>query len=260
MNAPSPVIVHHTVDGPVDAPVVVLSNSLGTDHTMWDPQVEALARTHRVVRYDTRGHGRSPAPDGPYSIDDLAADVLALLDRLGVERASFCGLSLGGMTGMALGRVAPERFDRFVLLCTAAKLGPPAAWRDRAALVRAKGTDAVTDGTVGRWFTPAFVQERPEVVEQFVTNLRACADEGYAACCEAIVGLDELDSLAAVTQPTLVIAGADDPATPPEHAEAIVERMPDARLAVVERAAHIANVERPDEVTALVVEHLGAAS
>lgn len=255
-----PVAVHHRIDGPADAPVVVCSSSLGTDHTMWEPQLDALARSFRVVRYDTRGHGASPAPPGPYTIDELAGDVIGLLDRLGIGRASFCGLSLGGMTGMALARLAPERFDRLVLVCTSARLGPPEAWYERASLVRAKGTDAVTGGIVGRWFTPAFVEARPDVVERFVADLRACSDEGYASCCEAIAVLDELDALRSVTHPTLVIAGADDPATPPDHAEAIVDAMANARLAVVDGAAHIANVERPDEVTRLVADHLGATS
>lgn len=256
------VAVHHVVDAsldlPEDAPVVVLSNSLGTTHTMWDPQVPALGEHFRVVRYDTRGHGSSPVPQGPCSIDDLADDLLALLDRLGVERAHVVGLSLGGMTAMRLAARHPERVDRLVVLCTSALLGPAQGWLDRAATVRAEGTGAVADAVVTRWYTPAFAAAHPERVEAAKAMVASVAPEGYAACCEAIAEMDLTADLPDITAPTLAIAGADDPATPPEHLERIAGAVKAGRLLVVPQAAHLASQEQPDVVTQAVLEHLTA--
>ena len=255
-RAAGPVDVHHVVTGPEDAPVVVLSNSLGSTYAMWDAQADALAERFRVVRYDTRGHGRSPVPDGPYDIDDLADDLVALLDRLGVERAHVVGLSLGGMTAMRLAARDPERVDRLVVLCTGARLEPSTGWTDRAATVRAHGTVAVAAAVVERWFTPAFLDAHPSVrkeAEQMVADTPA---EGYAGCCEVIAAMDLRPDLPRITSPTLAIAGADDPATPPPHLEAIADAVADGRVLVVPDSAHLANAEQPATITPAIIDHL----
>ena len=251
-------IVHHVVTGPADAPALVLSNSLGADLRMWDPQADALAERFRLVRYDTRGHGGSPVPDGPYSIEHVGQDALALLDHLGIERAHWAGLSLGGMTGLWLAVNAPERLDRLVLLCTSAQLGPAETWRERAETVRAQGTEAVAEAGVGRWLTERFRDEHPDTAAWLRDMIAATPDAGYAAGCAVIEHMDLTAGLASIPAPTLVIAGAQDPATPPEHAERIVAAIPDARLEVLDPAAHLANVEQPDAVTRLILEHLEA--
>ena len=249
--------VHYTVDGPPDAPVVVLAGSLGSTLAMWDPQVPALASRFRVIRYDHRGHGLSSAPAGPYELADLAADVLGLLDRLGIERAHVVGLSLGGMVATWLAAHAPERVDRAALLCTSAQLGPPELWATRAATVRAaRDTGAVADAVVARWFTPGFAAREPARVAEARAMIASTHPDGYAECCGVIERMDLTADLAAVTAPTLVIAGADDAATPVEHAERIVAGIRGARLAVVADAAHVANLEQPDAVTALLLDHL----
>ncbi|MFI5622826.1 3-oxoadipate enol-lactonase [Nocardioides sp. NPDC051685] len=253
MNA---VDVHHVVSGRTDGPIIVLSNSLGATHAMWDENLAELERYFRVVRYDTRGHGASPVPPGPYTIDDLADDVVALLDRLDAERAHFVGLSLGGMTGMRVAARNPERIDRLVLLCTGARLAPSSAWHDRAATVRARGTEAVAEAVVARWFTPEFLEANPEVkatCEAMVADTRAA---GYAGCCEVIAAMDLRADLPAITAPTLAIAGADDPATPPPHLEAIADAVEDGRLLVVPDSAHLANAQQPGTITPAIIDHL----
>ncbi|MFC0529670.1 3-oxoadipate enol-lactonase [Phytohabitans kaempferiae] len=245
------------VDGPAGAPVVVLANSLGTTVDMWEPQLPALTEHFRVVRFDTRGHGRSPVPPGPYTIGDLGGDVLALLDELGVARAHFCGLSLGGMVGMWLAAYAPERIDRLVLCCTSARPGAPESWAHRAATVRAEGTGAIADLVVSRWLTPAYAAGEPELVARLRGMLAATPAQGYAACCGVIEGLDLTAALPRICAPTLVLHGADDPAFPPAHGADIAAAVPGARLTLVRDAAHLANVEQVDVVTALIVDHLG---
>ena len=248
--------LHHRIEGPENAPVLVMANSLGTTLEMWDSQAPVFREHFRLVRYDHRGHGGSPVPPGPYTIDDLGRDVLALMDRLGVERFSFCGLSIGGLVGMWLASEAPERVEKLVLCCTSARFDPPDTWEARAKTVRADGVGAIADAVLERWFTPAFREERPEVVEWAGGVLRNTSPEGYAGCCEAIKDADLGPGLGRISAQTLVIAGAEDPAAPVEKAEIIRSGIPDSRLAVVERAAHIANVERPDEVTAEILDHL----
>jgi 3-oxoadipate enol-lactonase len=252
----SAVAVHHVVTGPEEAPVVVLSNSLGSTTTMWDAQADALAEHFRVVRYDTRGHGASPVPAGPYDIDDLADDVVALLDTLGVEKAHVVGLSLGGMTGMRLAARNPERVDRLVVLCTGAKLDPSSAWHDRAATVRAGGSGAVAEAVVSRWFTAPYLEAHPDTRTACEAVVAATPAEGYASCCEVIATMDLRADLARIEAPTLAIAGADDPATPPPHLEAIAEGVPDGRLLVVPDSAHLANAQQPDTITPAIIAHL----
>jgi 3-oxoadipate enol-lactonase len=254
------VIVHHVVDGPATSPPLVLSNSLGTTLEMWDPQVPSLAERFQVIRYDRRGHGRSPVPPGPYSIADLGADVVALLDELGLERVSFCGLSIGGAVGMWLASEAPERIDRLVLCCTQPAFPPPEQWAERAAAVRAGGVAVVAEAVLERWFTPAFHAARPDVVERFRTMLVETPAEGYAACCEAIGALDLRPGLARIAAPTLVVTGEHDPVASPASGEALAAAIPGARHAVVPGAAHIANAEQPVAFTAALLEHLSPSS
>jgi 3-oxoadipate enol-lactonase len=244
-------VIHFIVDGPPDTPTLLLGGSLGSSTDMWLPQVPRLARRLRVVRFDHRGHGRSPVPPGPYTVDDLGGDVVELLDHLGVERVHYAGLSLGGMVGLWLAAHVPDRVDRLVLLCTGAHLPPPSGWLERAAAVRAHGVAAVADAVLARWFTPAFTG-----AAAYRRMLVATPPEGYAACCEAIATLDLRPVLGAVRAPTLVIAGEADPATPPHLGAEIAAGVPGARLAVVAGAAHLANVERAEDVTTLIADHL----
>jgi 3-oxoadipate enol-lactonase len=189
---------------------------------------------------------------------DLSLDVVRVLDWLGIERASFCGLSVGGMTGMWLAAEAPERVERLVLLCTSALLGPKGVWDDRIATATGRGMAALVDGVIERWFTPAFRSENPKVVEKMATTLRETDPQGYASCCAAIRDMDLRDRLPSIEAPTLVVSGAEDPASPPGNGRLIRDAIPGARFEVVPDAAHIANVERPEEITQLILNHLEA--
>jgi 3-oxoadipate enol-lactonase len=255
------VAVHHVVNAhpglAPDAPAVVLSNSLGTTHRMWDQKIDSLSRHLRVVRHDTRGHGYSPAPAGPYSIDDLTDDLLALLDALSLERVHLVGLSLGGMTAMRAAIREPQRIDRVVVLCTSARLATASAWLERAATVRAEGSPAVADAVVARWYTPRWRQTRRAEAAAAADAVAATPAEGYAACCGAIASMDQEADLPSLTAPLLAIAGADDPATPPSHLKTIADRVQNGQLLVVPDAAHLANDEQPEAVTSAIVGHLG---
>jgi 3-oxoadipate enol-lactonase len=253
-------ILNHVLDGADGAPPLLLGPSLGTAVAMWDPNIVAFAERFRVVRFDHRGEGASPSPAGPYEIADLGRDVLELLDSLGIERTSYAGVSIGGMVGMWLAVNAPERIDRLVLICTAAYLGPPSRWAERAAAVRAAGsTEAIADGVVDGWLTPEFAAARPEVRAWLRGMLVASPPDGYVECCGALERMDQRGDLPRISAPTLVIAGARDPATPPDIARVIAGGVPGARLEVVDDAAHLANVQHPDAVNALILEHLEEA-
>lgn len=255
-----PVELHHTIDGPADGPVLLLGSSLGATGAMWEPQVAALASRWRIVRFDHRGHGGSPVPPGPYSLNDLGGDVLALIERLGVERVSYAGLSLGGMVGQWLAIHAAHRLDRAVLMCTSAHI-PGDAYAQRAETVRRAGSPAaVADSVVERWFTPSWAREHPAVVARHRAMIASIPAEGYAGCAEAIAALDLRAQLPAIRVPTLVIGARQDPALPPEHSEAIAAAIPGARLEILDPGAHLVNVERPQEVTRLMLEHLDHAS
>ena len=250
--------VDYTLDGPQDAPVVVLSNSLGATRGMWDPQVPALAERFRVLTYDTRGHGTSPAPAGPYSIDDLVDDVVALLDRLGVQRAHLAGVSLGGMTGMRLAAREPGRVQRLAVLCSSAKPDPQ-GFLDRAVAVRSGGTAPLAPTIASRWLTPSYAADHPDLVARLESMIAGADDEGYAACCEAVGRLDLREDLGRITAPTLVISGAQDPALPPEHQRVIAEGIPGAELLTLDPAAHLANLEQALRVTGALLGHFDAA-
>ena len=248
--------VHHIVEGPEDGPVVVLLNSLGADISMWEPQAEVLKWHFRTVRLDTRGHGRSPVPPGPYTIEDLGGDAIALLDRLGIERASFCGVSLGGAIAMWLAVNFPQRVDRLTICFSAPHFGGPEPWFDRASLVRAAGVGAVADAVLDRWFTSAFRAERPDSYSELRAMLAATPPEGYAACCEAVAGIDLSGDLSGIGAPTLVISGAEDPATPPAQGRRIASAVSGAAFAEIPDAAHLGNLERPELVSSLLLAHL----
>ncbi|MGH2881895.1 MAG: 3-oxoadipate enol-lactonase [Solirubrobacteraceae bacterium] len=254
-----PVDLRHEFRGKRGSPGLVFTGSLGTDLTMWGPQAELLKPRFCTLRYDIRGHRSSPVPPGPYSIADLGGDLLALLDRLGIERASLCGLSIGGMISMWVAAHAPERVERLVLCCTSAQLGPPSAWHERAAIVRAEGVGAVADAVLGRWFTAGFAAANPDEVERLRGILTATPREGYAGCCEAIAQMDLTPDLPSIAAPTLVIAGEQDPSTPPEHGRRIADLIPGARFEVISPAAHLATVERPDLTTAMILRFLTEA-
>jgi 3-oxoadipate enol-lactonase len=250
--------VSWTSDGPEEAPVVLLSNSLGATRGMWDAQVPALAERYRVITYDTRGHGGSPAPAGPYTLDDLVDDVVALLDEVGAPRAHVVGLSLGGMTGMRLAAREPARVHRLAVLCTSAKT-EPAGFEERARAARAEGTASLAPAVVSRWLTPGYAAAHPHEVARLEAMVAGCDDEGYAACCEVVAHLDLRDDLARIAAPTLVVSGAEDPALPPEHQQAIAAGIPGAQLQSVSPAAHLANIEQPLQVTGALLGHLDAA-
>ena len=254
-----PIDVHHEVTGPADTQVVVLSGSLGSELAMWDRQLDAL-QGYRVVRYDLRGHGRSPVPDGPSTLADLGGDLVALLDRLEVERASLVGVSLGGMISLWTAAHHRDRVDRLVPSFTAAVMGPPESWRERAALVRAEGTGAVADAVIGRWFTPAFAEREPAFVRAMRDVIAGTPPDGYASCCHAIETMDLRDDLASITAPTLVLAGEADPSTPPAQGAAIAEGIAGARFRLLRDAAHLGNIEQPELYNAALVAHLEGGS
>lgn len=256
MTEQTTVELHHVLEGPEDAPVLVMANSLGTMLRMWDDQAPELRERFRLLRYDHRGHGGSPVPPGLYEIEDLGRDALALFDRLEIERFSFCGLSIGGMVGMWLASEAPERVERLVLCCTSALLGPRELWDERIRVATGQGMDALVDSVIVRWFTPEFFSSNPEAVEKAARMLRETNPEGYAGCCAAIRDMDLRSRLFAITAPTLVISGSEDPATPPEHGELIRDSIPGADFEVVPDASHLANIERPEVVTRAILEHL----
>lgn len=250
--------VSWTSDGPTDAPVVVLSNSLGATRGMWDAQVPALAERYRVLTYDTRGHGESPSPDGAWSLDDLVDDLVALLDEAGAARAHVVGLSLGGMTAMRLAARDPGRVHRLALLCTSAA-PDPGPYRERAQVVRRDGTASIAAAVVGRWVTPGFAAANPREVARLEGMVAGADDEGYARCCEVLASLDLRDDLGRISAPTLVVSGWQDLALPPAHQEAIAAGIEGADLQTFSPAAHLANVEQPLEVTGALLGHLDAA-
>lgn len=253
--------LHHVLDGPAEGSPLVLSSSLGTTHAMWEPQRVALSAEHRLIRYDHRGHGSSPVPPGDYSIEELGADAIALLDRLGVSATAWCGSSLGAMVGLWLAINAPARIERLIVICSSAHAPPPSRWLERAAAVRAAGsTAAVADAVLERWFTPNFAKASPEAVEPAAAMLRATPAEGYAGCCAVVAGLDLRAGLPRIAAPTLVISAAQDAALPPEHGRAIADAIPGSRFELIAQAAHLASIERADLINQLVAEYLAGAS
>ena len=250
--------LNYQLDGPQGAPVLVLSNSLGTDLGMWDTQIPAFAEHFQVLRYDTRGHGQSLVSEGPYSIEQLGHDVLALLDALHIEKAHFCGLSMGGLIGQWLGINAGSRLRSLVVCNTAAKIGEPAVWNPRIETVLREGQVAMValrDASIARWFTPEYAQANPDQAKRITDMLAATSPQGYAANCAAVRDADFRDQLGAIDVPTLVIAGTEDAVTPPSGGHFIQARVPGAQYAEF-YAAHLSNVQAGDAFSQRVLEFL----
>ncbi len=241
--------LHHRSDGDGDR-VVVLGGSLGSTLELWDPQIPALATRFRVVRYDHPGHGGSPLLETS-DVAAISREVIRLLDELELARVSYCGLSLGGAVGMRLALDAPDRIERLVLCSTSARFATPEFWQERADTVRGEGVQAVADVVLERWFTPAFGD-----VRRYREMLLSISPEGYARCCEAVRDWDVRGALGDVSAPTLAIVGADDPSTPPQELQAIVDEIPDARLLVLDDTRHLVNVERAQEFNDALLAHL----
>ena len=250
------ITVRYKVEG--NGPWVTLSHSLTTDLTMWNELAASLAPTFSVLRYDTRGHGGSSAPGGAYSFEQFVADVTGLLDALKVERTHFVGLSMGGMIGQYLALLAPQRVDKLVIASSTSRIPPEAAamWDQRIAQARAEGTGAMAEATLGRWFTPSFRAAHPEIMARITALIAATPVAGYVGCGEAIRRLDITGRLPAVTSPTLVVVGADDPGTPPAASEVIAAVIPGARLEVIPSASHLSCIEQPEIFNRLVTDFL----
>ena len=234
--------IHYSLTGPSSAPVLVLSNSLGANFSMWDPQLAAFSSRYRLLRYDTRGHGQSSAPPGPYSIELLAYDALQLLDYLDLDRVNFCGLSMGGQTAMWLALHLPERFHKLILCNTGAKIGTFESWNTRIDAVLARGVADVSAAVVGRWFTPDFALQNADVVASTKTMIESANPLGYASCCAALRDFDVRETVSSIALPTLVIAGSHDLATPPADGRFLAQKIPGARYVEL-HAAHLSNVE-----------------
>ncbi|HZZ51843.1 MAG TPA: 3-oxoadipate enol-lactonase [Pseudonocardia sp.] len=262
MGDRSPVRLHYVEEGPASGagrPPLLLVGSLGSALDMWDPQVPPFAGDRRVIRVDHRGHGESPVPAGPYSIAELAGDIVALLDSLELDQVDYAGLSLGGMIGQYLASEYPERIRRLALLATTSHFPDPQVWIDRIAVVSEGGTGSTAEGTVERWYTPAWAQANPKWVERTKEMIRDTSDVGYLGCCQAIRDWDHTHRLEAITAPTLVIAGTADPSTPPDpHGDTLAEHIPDVRYEKVQ-AAHLLSIEQAGEVNDLLTKHFAAS-
>jgi 3-oxoadipate enol-lactonase len=249
-----------SLEGPDGAPVVALGCSIGTNQGMWEPQAAVLGRHFRLLRFEMRGHGvpgaQSPAPPGPYTIAELATDVLGVLNEHDLDQVAYCGVSLGGMVGMWLAANAPERISRLALCCTSAYMPPASMWADRAAQARSGGMASLADQVVARWFTPVYREREPEAVATVVEMLKGTDPEGYAGCAEAIGLMDLRPVVPAITAPTLIIAATEDPSTPPWHGAQIARAVPGARLTVLRGTSHLANYQTPGQVTVELNEHL----
>ncbi|MFW5876432.1 MAG: 3-oxoadipate enol-lactonase [Myxococcota bacterium] len=246
------------LEGNEAGPVVVLSHSLGSHRGIWDPQVPVFGRHLRVLRYDTRGHGGSAVPLGPYRLDEMAEDVRGLLDALRIERAAFVGISMGGMIGQALALQHPDRLHALVLCDTTSEI-PEAArpmWEERIRVTREQGMEPHVEPTVQRWFTEPFRRAHPEVVDRVRGMIRDTDPEGYVACCHAIEELQLTERLAEIRVPTLVVAGAEDPATTPGVARGLHDRIEGSELSVLESASHLCNMEQPEAFNRAVGDFL----
>ncbi len=253
----TPVLLNHAVSGPQDGPALLLGPSLGTNLSMWEPQIAALSDRFRVVAFDHRGHGRSPVPPPPYTIADLGGDIVFLMDHLGIERASYAGISIGGMAGIWLAASAPSRLDRLVLMCTSAYAPPASRWLERVVAVRAAGTtEGIADAVVGRWFTPVWAQAHAELVAAHRAMIVATDPDGYCGACEALAAMDLRDALPQVSASTLVIGALEDLALPPDHQRLIADSIPAARLELIADAAHIVSAQHPETINRLIREHL----
>lgn len=246
------VTLNYQTFGDENKPALIFSNSLGTNYSMWQPQIDALQDDFFVICYDTRGHGQSSAPDHPYSIDELGQDVVDLLNHLQIKKANFCGISMGGLTGQWLAINKPEYFNIIIVSNTAAKIGNETAWQARADQVRNEGLQPIADTAASRWFTEGFIKSSPDIVKQMSENLAKGSPEGYANCCAALATADLREDLQKASVPMLVIAGMQDLVTTAADAKAIVAVAPNGELATID-ASHIANVEQPEAFTQLIL-------
>ncbi len=249
--------LHAAENGPADAPVLVLGPSLGTDTGLFDAQVGVFANSHRVIRYDLRGHGGSECVPGPCTMADLADDVLGLLQDLDVDRFSYAGVSIGGAIGQQLALTVPDRLEKLAIIASAARFADPPSWAVRAAQVREQGTEILVPSRTGTWFTTEWAEEEPAAAERLLGMLRATPAEGYAACCEAIGAFDVRDRLGDITAPTLVVSGAEDPATTVDMVQQLADGIPDSEFVVVPGAAHLPNATHPGAVNAALRDHFG---
>ncbi|CAG4890182.1 3-oxoadipate enol-lactonase [Paraburkholderia saeva] len=249
--------LHYRVDGEQNsnAPWIVFSNSLGSDLSMWTPQVAAFSKHFRVLRYDTRGHGHSAAPQGPYTIEQLTGDVIGLMDTLKIDRAHFCGLSMGGLTGVGLAARHADRLNRVVLCNTAARIGSPEVWVPRAARARGEGMLALSDAVLPRWFTAGFFEREPLMLAQIRDVFVHTDNEGYASNCEAIDATDLRPEAPGIRLPVLVISGTHDLAATPAQGRELAEAIPGARYVELD-ASHISNIEQADIFTKTVLDFL----
>ncbi len=249
------------VSGAGDKPWIVLSNSLGTTADMWSPQMSLLKSERRVLRYDTRGHGCSSAPESPYGFDDLVGDLVGLMDHFGIETADIMGLSLGGMTALGVGLDHPDRVNR--IICADARADAPAGfregWDQRIEAVRHGGIKRLVEGTMDRWFTPAFRENDPTAVERATDMLLVTASEGYIGCAHALKELDYLKRLGDMIPPVMYIVGSEDSGAPPETMRAMADATPVSRFVEIPHAAHIANIEKPREFNAAIADWLDIA-
>lgn len=250
--------LNYRLEGPAGAPVIVFGPSLGTDLGLFEPQATALSGDFQILRHDLRGHGASEVPEGPYTIGEMADDVIGLLDDLGIDRFSYVGVSIGGAIAQWLGVHHGHRLDALVICASAAQFYDPPSWPQRAARVRSEGTDFLIESRYGAWFTPEWAEGSPEGAERLLNMLGNTPREGYAGCCEAIAAYDLRDRLGEITTPTLVIAGEEDPATPVATVSAIAEGIPGAKLLVVPDSSHLVNFEKPEVVSAAIAKHIGA--
>jgi 3-oxoadipate enol-lactonase len=253
--------LNYRVDGPGDAPWLTFSNSLATTLSLWDTQVAELAKSFRVLRYDTRGHGGSDSPEGPYSLAMLRDDVLGLLDALGIEKFHFFGISLGGMTALELALAAPERIGR-IAVCDSRADAPPAfakSFDERVAIVREKGMDAIVEQTLVRWFSAGFHAQEPPELAKVGGMIGSTSLGGYIGCVRALQTLDLLPRLGGVTAPTLFVSGADDVATPPDSMRAMHEAVAGSQFVLIDPAGHLSNIENPGDFMAAVGPFLLAA-
>ena len=242
-------------DGDVSLPPLILSNSLGTDHTMWAPQMAALSKVLRVIRYDTRGHGASSVPAGAYGLDRLGCDVVELADHLGLERFAFCGLSLGGMTGQWLAVRVPDRLVRLVIANSSPYMGPPLAWDTRIGTVLKDGMPALVSPVLERWFTEDF-RASPTNYQAVEDVLLRTDPNGYAGCCAAIRDMDMRPFLRLIDVPTVIVGGTQDIATPPPHSQALAEGISGSRCHMLS-AAHLSNVEQAERFTEILLDEIG---
>lgn len=249
------VSLNYQTFGEKNKPALIFSNSLGTNYSMWQPQIDALKDDFYIVCYDTRGHGQSSAPNHAYTIEELGQDVVDLLDYLNIKQTNFCGISMGGLTGQWLAVYKPEYFNKIIVSNTAAKIGNKDAWLERANKVRQEGLQPISDTAASRWFTDRFIQVKPDVVKTMSENLSTGSPQGYANCCEALAMADLRENLKNAKVPILVIGGEQDPVTTVEDAKAMVNTAQNATLATI-NASHIANVEKAEDFTQLIKEFL----